>query len=641
MRANASNFSISYNLPIGLRIDGYDCRNLAAGDATGGNFNDGYYTVSVNVTDGFLSDSTPLDRSVSPRISLKVVNPNQFVVTDQQNVEGDNSDAGPILQAVATSPDNRTLSYSAINLPGGLVIDSATGAITGTVYIGDSSRGNDGNGNYAATVRATDGTYSASATFAWNISSRITLQVDNAQQTAVTSQQNIEGDSSGTVPILTAKGTVSSGATLTYSAQNLPIGLLIDGSSGAISGTILSGAATQGDGSTNIYTTTISASDGTSKATVILSWTVAPRLTLRVEDASGNVVTAVQGIEGVDPQLQAIGSRGKNTGSSPLKYSIKNQPTGVTIDELTGAITGKIAAGAASGGPDSDGIWPTTVTVTDGTYSTSIVLNWTVTSFVAVNEIPSVVVKSVKEVPTPLLGLSGAFFWPVNFELTGDAKNVKGGVIVQKVDITWDIAEMYTKTKDVPAYRKVGLDGTVKKSGHYLPDLSGKFPTYYEVWIVPPGKAGPDAATLVPDEKLSLKYQADDVTLPPTVAANDFFFFPSPLTHLELGRLTATTGKSFKFTGQIAYYESVTEDQIKKLGFTKSNPKTGAGGLYSLELYDSRIKKQKTAIDFFTNYKERSAYTDHVLEVKWADVPDPKTGTFKRGMTVDITPKGS
>ena len=42
---------------------------------------------------------------------------------------------------------------------------------------------------------ATDGTYTGTATLNWSVSSPITLSVVDAQQLAVTTQQNAEGDS--------------------------------------------------------------------------------------------------------------------------------------------------------------------------------------------------------------------------------------------------------------------------------------------------------------------------------------------------------------------------------------------------------------------------------------------------------------
>jgi len=67
-------------------------------------------------------------------------------------------------------------------LPPGLKINASTGAISGTVAVGAA-----GNGPYSVTVVAEDGTYIASQTFNWNVTSpvSIVLPVD---------QTNSEGD---------------------------------------------------------------------------------------------------------------------------------------------------------------------------------------------------------------------------------------------------------------------------------------------------------------------------------------------------------------------------------------------------------------------------------------------------------------
>jgi len=62
------------------------------------------------------------------------------------------------------------LRYVASGLPAGLAINTSTGAITGTIAIGDFA-----NGPYTVSLVANDGTYSATQTFTWNVNSPITL----------------------------------------------------------------------------------------------------------------------------------------------------------------------------------------------------------------------------------------------------------------------------------------------------------------------------------------------------------------------------------------------------------------------------------------------------------------------------------
>jgi hypothetical protein len=123
--------------------------------------------------------------------------------------------------------------YGASNLPGGLTIDSSTGAITGTPSQGAA-------GTTTVTVSVTDSTQSTPQTATANLS----LTVNAAQLTITTT--SLPG---GTVGMMYAGAIAASGGTApyTYSASNLPSGLSINMSTGAISGTpTQSGPATVG-----------------------------------------------------------------------------------------------------------------------------------------------------------------------------------------------------------------------------------------------------------------------------------------------------------------------------------------------------------------------------------------------------------
>ena len=156
--SNPNNDTLTYsadNLPIGLSLDaatGTISGTIAAGDAASGDDGQGNYAVTINVTDGISSGSTTLAWSVLPRITVQLGN--------QQNLEGDIVN----VQVDGSTPDNTTLTYSASNLPSGLSINSATGLITGSVAIGDATSGDDGEGDYAVSISATDGNYTGTIT---------------------------------------------------------------------------------------------------------------------------------------------------------------------------------------------------------------------------------------------------------------------------------------------------------------------------------------------------------------------------------------------------------------------------------------------------------------------------------------------
>ena len=98
---------------------------------------------------------------------------------DQGNVEGDTVS----LAVSASDAGSGTLHFVAFGLPAGLKINSGTGAITGTV-----ARNAAAGGPYTVTLVANDGTYSAAQTFAWTVTSPVSL-------TAPADQSSLEGAS--------------------------------------------------------------------------------------------------------------------------------------------------------------------------------------------------------------------------------------------------------------------------------------------------------------------------------------------------------------------------------------------------------------------------------------------------------------
>ena len=98
--------------------------------------------------------------------------------SNQSNAEGNTVS----LSLSASDSGSGTLKYFAEGLPPGLKINPSTGAITGTVAVGDAAYG-----PYSVTVIATDGTNVAEETFTWTITSPVTIS-------AVSDQTNNEGD---------------------------------------------------------------------------------------------------------------------------------------------------------------------------------------------------------------------------------------------------------------------------------------------------------------------------------------------------------------------------------------------------------------------------------------------------------------
>jgi hypothetical protein len=408
--------TLSYSatgLPSGLSIN--SSTGLISGTVGSTADTSSPYTVTLTATDGTYTNSATFTWRVSPRVSVTAPN-------NQTNAAGDVVS----LPVTATDALNSTLTYSATSLPTGLSINSSTGVISGTISVGA-----DASSPYTTTVTAADSVVSASATFTWTVT-HVSLVNPGPQYSAdgqavslALSGHDSDGDtvtysasglpsglsissSSGVISgtlgstdhtsspnFVTVTGSDSShstsqqflwyvaqvgvtnpgsqtnqegssvslqisatGSSLTYTAGNLPPGLSISSSTGLISGTLAVGSAATGP-----YTTTVTASNGTLSSSQMFTWTVTPKVSVKAPAAQTNV-------EGNTVSLQIQASEPGAT----LTYSASDLPTGVIISSSTGLISGAIAAGASA-----NSVYDVTVTVSDGTYSTSQIFAWTVT----------------------------------------------------------------------------------------------------------------------------------------------------------------------------------------------------------------------------------------------------------------------
>jgi uncharacterized repeat protein (TIGR01451 family) len=327
--------SLSYSavgLPPGLTL------NPSTGAITGTIALDaaasGPYAVTVQAAVGAYTAVQSFTWNVSSPISITTP-------ADQTNSEG----ASVSLSISASDSSSGTLTYAAVGLPTGLSINATTGAITGTVAVGTAA-----NGPYAVTVVAADGTYSNNVSFNWTVNSPVSI-------TMPADQTNNEGDSVS----LSISASDSSSGTLKYAALGLPTGLVINPSTGAITGTIAAGAADNGP-----YSVTIEAGDGTYSSATSFTWNVNSPVSITQSDDQTNN-------EGDSISL-AISASDAHSGGT-LTYSATGLPNGVSINSSTGDTTGTASAG---------GWWQPTITAGDGTYSNSVSFNWTVTSPVTI-----------------------------------------------------------------------------------------------------------------------------------------------------------------------------------------------------------------------------------------------------------------
>jgi hypothetical protein len=122
---------------------------------------------------------------------------------------------------------------------------------------------------------------------------------------------------------------------------------------------------------TNTFTYRVTDADGaTATATVTITVANAPPVlntgnlpdTL-VDDGSGSRIMTVPD---ATPVSLPLGPAFTDANGDPLNFSASGLPAGLTINPLTGTINGLLGTSASKGGPNSDGRYPVTVTVSDG-----------------------------------------------------------------------------------------------------------------------------------------------------------------------------------------------------------------------------------------------------------------------------------
>ncbi|WP_405279402.1 VCBS domain-containing protein [Cobetia sp. Ld8] len=326
------------NLPGGLVIDpvtGVISGTLADDASQSGNTTtDGRYTVTVTATDeqGQSADVTLnfFVANVAPEAFDNTAELDEGVATGDTSTTIGNvlSDAQPDTDTDGGN-DSDALIVSGIGAGANAGTDTAAGTpVTGTY--GSVTIAEDGSYTYAldnsnAAVQALAEGEAITETFTYEISDgqggtdtallTVTINgtndapvlVDGAQPADQTAN---DGDAITPFTVADAFTDVDEGAELTYSVDNLPQGLVIDPTTGEISGTLTSDASTGGDNNDGIYTVTLTGTDenGAEVATTF-TWTVAnpvPEALDQVAEVSEDGVTTVDGNVLVDAQGQPV-----------------------------------------------------------------------------------------------------------------------------------------------------------------------------------------------------------------------------------------------------------------------------------------------------------------------------------------------
>jgi large repetitive protein len=249
----------------------------------------------------------------------------------------------PVAAAFSDVDTSDVLSFAATGLPAGLVIDPATGVISGTLAANASVTNG---GIYTVTVTATDTSGAPVSTiFTWTISNTAPNAVDD---TARTSE-----DTPVTIAVLT-NDTDPQSDPLTVVSATSPNGTVVINGDGTI--TFTPNPDFNGTATINYLITDSKNTFSTATVTV----TVTPVNDAPVAPVPFPDQTGVDGQVAVNLPLGSLFSD-IDAGDS-LTFSATGLPAGLTINPVTGAITGTIDRSASQVG---GGVYQVVVTATD------------------------------------------------------------------------------------------------------------------------------------------------------------------------------------------------------------------------------------------------------------------------------------
>lgn len=215
--------------------------------------------------------------------------------------------------AYQITASNSPISFSATGLPGGLALNTASGAITGTPTL---------YGSYAAKISATNANGTTTQNLSLTVAPVLPLITNN-------------GSASGRAGSAFSYRIMATNVPRSFAASGLPAGLTLNATSGAITGIPASAGNT---------TVTLSATNPAGTVTKAITFVIVP------QPPSITTVATANGTVG-----QAH-SRAISTTNNPVKFSAIGLPPGLTINATSGIVGGT---------PTVDGTYLSRVTATN------------------------------------------------------------------------------------------------------------------------------------------------------------------------------------------------------------------------------------------------------------------------------------
>lgn len=339
------------------------------------------------------------------------------------------------------------ISLDPSDLPSGLVFDPATGVISGTPDADASTSGDPMNpGTYVIPVTVTDPSGESFTT-------SVTYTLTNPAPVAATD---------GTLPVVEDTPTVLTvlgndvdpdGDDLTITEINgtpVAVGVPATLPSGAVvtlngDGTVSYDPVADYTGPDSFDYTISDGEGGTDTATVNLEVTPVNDVPVVTPATPGEPALPAQSNDDGDTPSVDVSRPFSDVDGDPLTFTATGLPTGLTIDPVTGVISGTLPAGTSADGP-----FAVTVTATDSdgeTVSTDFV--WSVGNVApeVVTPLPSVSFHDAADVSLPT---AGSFTDPdgddVTYTATGLTIDVTTGIISGTIDSSASLEGPYTLT---------------------------------------------------------------------------------------------------------------------------------------------------------------------------------------------------